>query len=111
MRSHVPAALRASFYARRRHLLELLVTIAMQPDNKDATVDGFIAAELGRGRALLDLLTERRLSAPQPVELVERQARIRRDINLLFSKRRPPGQTSRRTLSARSRYLSRKTLR
>jgi CHAT domain-containing protein len=84
VRSHVPGAgLRASFYARRRNLLELLVTIAMRPGNKDATVDGFIAAELGRGRALLDLLAERRLSGPQSVELAERQATIRRDMNLL----------------------------
>ena len=88
VRSHVPgAALRASFYARRRNLLELLVTIAMRPGNKDATVDGFIAAELGRGRALLDQLVERRLSAQQPVELAERQARIRRDMNLLSQRR------------------------
>jgi CHAT domain-containing protein/Tfp pilus assembly protein PilF len=88
VRSHVPgAALRASFYARRRNLLELLVTIAMRPGNKDATVDGFVAAELGRGRSLLDLLAERRLSAPQPAELAERQASIRRDINLLSQRR------------------------
>jgi CHAT domain-containing protein/Tfp pilus assembly protein PilF len=88
VRSHVPgAALRASFYARRRNLLELLVNIAMRPGNKDATVDGFIAAEFGRGRALLDLLAERRLSAPQPIELAERQARIRRDMNLLSQRK------------------------
>lgn len=91
MRSHVPGStLRASFYARRRNLLELLVTIAMRPDNKDATVDGLIAVELGRGRALLDLLAERRLSAPKPLELAERQARIRMDIRL-FSQRRTAG--------------------
>ena len=84
VRNHVPGAtLRASFYDRRRNLLELLVTIAMQPGNKDAAVDGFIAAEFGRGRALLDLLAERRLSAPEPIELAKRQASIRRDINLL----------------------------
>lgn len=93
VRSHVPGAtLRASFYARRRNLLELLVTIAMRPDNKEATGDGLIAAEFGRGRALLDLLAERRLSAPQPVGLAERQARIRRDINLL-SQRKAAGTT------------------
>lgn len=88
VRSAVPGeALRASFYARRRDFLELLVTIAMRPGNKDSTVDGFIAAELGRGRALLDLLAERRMSARQPVELAERQARIRRDIALLSQSR------------------------
>jgi CHAT domain-containing protein/Tfp pilus assembly protein PilF len=93
VRSQVPgAALRASFYARRRNLLELLVSIAMRPDNKNATVDGLIAAELGRGRALLDLLAERRLAAQQPVELATRQARIRRDINLLSQRRAGPNE-------------------
>lgn len=88
VRSAVPGeALRASFYARRRDFLELLVTIAMRTGNKDSTVDGFIAAELGRGRALLDLLAERRMSARQPVEPAERQARIRRDIALLSRSR------------------------
>jgi CHAT domain-containing protein/Tfp pilus assembly protein PilF len=88
VRSRVPGAeLRASFYARRRNLLEVLVTIAMRPDNKDATVDGFIAAEFGRGRALLDLLAERQLSTPEPVELAQRQARIRGDIMLLSQRK------------------------
>lgn len=101
VRSHVPsAALRASFYARSRSLLELLVTIAMRPDNKDAAVDGLIAVELGRGRALLDLLAERRLSAPEPVELAERQAKIRRDINLL-SQRKPAGPSEEEKLKGR----------
>ena len=98
VRTHVPGAtLRASFYARRRNLLELLVNIAMRPGNKDATIEGFIAAERGRGRALLDLLAERRLSAPQPVDLVGRQARIRRDINLL-SQRKPTKSNEEETL-------------
>jgi CHAT domain-containing protein/tetratricopeptide (TPR) repeat protein len=88
VRSRVPGAtLRASFYARRRNLLELLVTIAMRPDNQDATVDGLIAAEFGRGRALLDLLAERQLSTPEPVELTQQQARIRRDIMLLSQRK------------------------
>jgi CHAT domain-containing protein/Tfp pilus assembly protein PilF len=88
VRSQVPgAALRASYYARRRNLLELCVAIAMRPDNKQAASDGFIAAELGRGRALLDLVVKRRLSSPGPVEFSERQARIRRDINLLSQRR------------------------
>lgn len=98
VRSHVPGAtLRASFYARRRNFLELLVTIAMRPGNKHATVEGFIAAEQGRGRALLDLLAERRLSAPEPIELAQRQARIRRDINLL-SQRKVTGFNEEETL-------------
>ncbi len=88
VRSHVPgAALRASFFARRRNLLELLVIIAMRPSNQHAAIDGFIAAELGRGRALLDLLAERRVSLPKPVTLAERQAGIHRDIALLSQRK------------------------
>lgn len=87
VRSRVPgAALRASFYARRRNLLDLLVTIAMREGNDHATVDGLVAAEIGRGRALLDLIAERQLSSPQPPELVARQARIRRSTDLLVKR-------------------------
>lgn len=85
VRSNVPgAALRASFYARRRNLLDLLVTISMRPDNKDAVIDGLIAAELGRGRALLDLITERQFNSGRPHALTERQANIRQEIDLLL---------------------------
>jgi len=84
VRSHVPGpALRASFYARRRNLLDLLVAIAMRPDNKNAVTDGLLAAELGRGRSLLDLLAERHWSSPRPPELLERQAKIRREMDWL----------------------------
>lgn len=84
VRTHVPGApLRASFYARRRSLLDLLVVIAMRSDNKDAAVEGLLAAEFGRGRSLLDLLAERGLSSSRPPELADRQRRIRREIDLL----------------------------
>jgi CHAT domain-containing protein/Tfp pilus assembly protein PilF len=85
VRSHVPgAALRASFYARRRNLLDLLVTITMRPDNANAAVDGLIAAELGRGRALLDLIADRHLYSGHPQALAERQIKTRREIDLLL---------------------------
>jgi CHAT domain-containing protein/tetratricopeptide (TPR) repeat protein len=110
VRSHVPGAtLRASFYARRRNLLDLLVAIAMRPENKDATVDGLIAAEFGRGRALLDLLAERRLSATQPAELAEQQARIRKDMNLL-SQRKAAGPNEERQLKRQIEQLIAKDL-
>jgi CHAT domain-containing protein/tetratricopeptide (TPR) repeat protein len=83
VRSHVPGAgMRASFYARKRNLLDLLVTIAMRPDNKDAAVDGLLAAELGRGRALLDILAER--SSPSTTASSARQKEIRRQIDMLI---------------------------
>jgi len=82
IRGRVPGAvLRASFYARRRNLLDLLVTIAMRPDNKNGVTDGLIAAELGRSRSLLDIVGERELSSPRPPDLMNRQAKIRREIN------------------------------
>jgi CHAT domain-containing protein/Tfp pilus assembly protein PilF len=84
IRSNIPgAALRASFYARRRNLLDLLVAIAMRPGNQNAVTDGFLAAELGRSRSLLDILSERDRSSPKPSELIERQAKVRREINFL----------------------------
>jgi CHAT domain-containing protein/Tfp pilus assembly protein PilF len=84
IRSHIPsAALRASFYARRRNLLDLLVAIAMRSDNPNANTDGLIAAEIGRSRALLDIVDERDRSSPKPPDLASRQAKIRREINFL----------------------------
>jgi CHAT domain-containing protein len=83
-RSNIPgAALRASFYARRRNLLDLLVGIAMRPGNPNAVTDGFLAAELGRSRSLLDILSERDRSSPKPSDLIGRQTKIRREINFL----------------------------
>lgn len=83
VRTRIPgAALRASFYARRRTLLDLLVTIAMRPDNKDAAEDGLLAAELGRGRALLDILAGR--SSPHTAAMSARQKEIRREIDILI---------------------------
>jgi CHAT domain-containing protein/tetratricopeptide (TPR) repeat protein len=84
IRSHVPGPeLRASFFARRRNLLDLLVAIAMRPGNKNAVTEGFLAAELGRSRSLLDLLAEREESAPKPQQLLDRRAGIRHEINFL----------------------------
>jgi len=84
VRGQVPgASLRASFYARRRNLLDLLVTIATRRDNKDAAVDGLIAAELGRGRALLDILAERASSRTEA--LSSRQKEIRQKVDMLIA--------------------------
>jgi CHAT domain-containing protein/tetratricopeptide (TPR) repeat protein len=84
VRSSIPSAgLRAAFYARRRNLLDLLVAIAMRSNNPNAVSDGFLASELGRSRALLDIVGERDRSSPRPPDLMVRQARIRKEINFL----------------------------
>ncbi|HLJ85686.1 MAG TPA: CHAT domain-containing tetratricopeptide repeat protein [Candidatus Angelobacter sp.] len=104
IRSHVPgAALRASFYARRRDLLELFVSIAMRPENNNATIDGLIAVERGRGRALLDRLAERRLYLPKPAEPSERRDGTGSEIDM---DRHEPGARSLTSVSDLQRALS-----
>lgn len=84
VRSRVPGpALRASFYMRKRKYLDLLVRIAMRPDNPNAITDGLFAAERGRGRALLDLLAEGAITGPQTPELIRRRTKIQRQVDLL----------------------------
>ncbi len=84
VRSHVPGpALRASFYTRKRKFLDLQVDIAMRSGNPRSVVDGLLAAERGRSRALLDLLAEGSLLGNVPSELIERRESIRRQIDLL----------------------------
>lgn len=84
VRISVPGpALRASFYARKRKLLDLLVEIAMRPGNPRSVADGLLAAERGRARALLDLLAEGSVLGSVPASLIEERASIRRQIDLL----------------------------
>jgi len=84
IRGNVPGAeLRASFYARRHNLLDLLVAITMRSDSKNAVTDGLIASEFGRSRSLLDILKDREQSSPKPPELINRQVKIRREIRFL----------------------------
>lgn len=93
IRSHIPSiALRASFYARRRNLLDLLVAVGMRPDNPNAITEGLLAAELGRSRSMLDIADERDRSSLKPPELEGRQAKIHQEINFLSQMAAEPKQ-------------------
>jgi CHAT domain-containing protein len=84
LRLSVPgAALRASYYARKRRLLDLLVDLAMGDGRPQAPIDGFLAAERGRGRALLDLLAEGRVVEQGQPELQKQRNAIEHRIDLL----------------------------
>ncbi len=90
VRSRVPgAALRASFLARRRGLLDLLVEIAARPDNPNADADSFIASERSRARAIVDIVAERsaaRPRSPEPVagtDLFRRRREVRAELDML----------------------------
>jgi CHAT domain-containing protein/tetratricopeptide (TPR) repeat protein len=108
VRKQIPSpALRAAFYSSKRRFFDLLVEIAMQPENLNRAADGLLATEQGKGRAILDLLTEgpmlrqlpaaplaRRLSLQRRIDLlssrlssapVERQDEIRRELDLLIA--------------------------
>ena len=83
VRVQVPGpALRASYYSRRRKFFDLLIELDMATA-ANAVEAGFLAAERGRGRALLDLLAEGTLVPDTPPELLSRRTAIGRRIDLL----------------------------
>ncbi|MBV9506152.1 MAG: CHAT domain-containing protein [Acidobacteriia bacterium] len=84
VRSQTPgAALRASFYARKRRFFDLLVDIAVAPADDAAAREGLLASERGRGRALLDLLAEGSLLRQIPPELLKRRTDIQKRMGLI----------------------------
>ncbi len=84
VRSRVPGPeLRASFYARQRRFIDLLVDLEMTAENPNAVEDGLLAVERGRGRALIDLLVEDRLLEQVPEELRRRRTHVQQEIDLL----------------------------
>lgn len=79
VRRQVPgAALRASFYSRRRKLFDLLVDL----EASRGPAEGLLAAERGRGRALMDLLTEGSLLRQVPQDLLDRRTSVQRELDL-----------------------------
>ena len=84
VRRQVPgAALRASFYAQKRRFFDLLTDLALHSGKPNAAADGLLAAERGRGRALLDLLAEGSVLRPLPPGLLQRRQNIQRQLSLL----------------------------
>jgi CHAT domain-containing protein/Tfp pilus assembly protein PilF len=80
VRSQVPgAALRASFYTRRRKLFDLLVDL----EASRGAAQGLLAAEQVRARALMDLLAAGSLLRQVPEDLLERRSSVQQKIDLL----------------------------
>lgn len=81
LRSQVPnAALRATYYARKRRFFDVLTDIAMSTAGQ--TAEGFLVSEQARGRSLLDLLTGGGIGGPIPKELLDRRTKLRRQIDI-----------------------------
>lgn len=86
VRSQVPSpALRASFYSRKRQFFDLLVDMAMSIATPQSNVEGLLAAERGRARALMDLLASGSLQ-PVPKDLADRRENIQQHIDYLASR-------------------------
>ena len=95
VRTRVPgAALRASFYARRRNLLDLLVAIDLGEGGAQGAEESFLAADREQSRALLDLVSQQRSSIPGPAELREERTSLRRRIEMAAY--RPSGDARQR---------------
>jgi CHAT domain-containing protein/Tfp pilus assembly protein PilF len=94
VRNQVPGPeLRASFVGRKRRFFDLLINLEVAPGNPHNAEDSLLAAERGRGRALMDLLAEGRLLQGIPKELLDRRTNIQRQIDLLAARlsAAPPG--------------------
>ena len=90
VRSDVPSpGMRATYYARKRAVFDTLVDLAMA-DRADGGVRGLLAAEQGRSRALLDLLTEGPLASPRTRELAAAKAGIDKEIAYVSSQLERP---------------------
>jgi tetratricopeptide (TPR) repeat protein len=87
VRSTVPsAALRATYYARKRRFFDLLTAIAMIPANPPDAAAGLLASEVSRGRSLLDVLTRGGIVGVIPRELVERRTKLRNQVDVLSAR-------------------------
>jgi CHAT domain-containing protein/tetratricopeptide (TPR) repeat protein len=107
LRSKVPsAALRATYYARKRRFFDLLTEIAMAPSDPNRTTGavtaGLLASEQARGRALLDLLTAGTVGGGIPADLLDRRTGLRRQIDA-FSVRLSDPESPRQSETARAR--------
>lgn len=86
VRSQVPGpALRASFYSRKRQFFNLLIEIALAPGTPEAQTEGLLAAERGRARSLMDMLSSGLLLQQLPPDLVQRRDSIQKQLDYLSS--------------------------
>ena len=99
LRTKVPnAALRATYYARKRHFFDLLIEITMAQADKSGQAEGFLVSEQARGRSVLDLIAGGWISGAVRQELVDQRTNLRHQIDLLSDPaprwRYPPGGSS-----------------
>lgn len=84
VRGQVPGpALRASYYSRKRHFFDLLVEIALAPGTTAAQTEGLLAAERGRARSLMDLVSGGLMLQQLPSDLVQNRDRIQKQLDYL----------------------------
>jgi tetratricopeptide (TPR) repeat protein len=84
IRVQVPnPALRASYYSRRGNMFDLLISLAAPDDSPASAQASFLAAERGRGRALIDLLAEGETLSTVPPGALRVRRSIERQIDLL----------------------------
>jgi CHAT domain-containing protein/tetratricopeptide (TPR) repeat protein len=83
VRLDVPGpALRASYYARKRSLFDLLVDLEAESSGREAAGAALLAAERGRSRSLMDQLADGRVLRQIPAALEARREHIQHDIDL-----------------------------
>jgi CHAT domain-containing protein/tetratricopeptide (TPR) repeat protein len=84
VRSQVPgAALRASYYSRKRRFFDQLVDLTALGSDAESAKAALLMSERGRARALLDLLAEGSILHQIPQELAARRTAIQRRLDLL----------------------------
>jgi CHAT domain-containing protein/tetratricopeptide (TPR) repeat protein len=84
LRTKVPGPeLRASYYARRRKLLDLMVDLEAESQSPRSAAASLMAAEQGRARSLLELLTDGGAVHPLSPDLIARRDMLDRTISIL----------------------------
>ncbi len=105
LRTQVPGpALRARFYSSQRQLFDLLIEMALARGDENAAGQALLAADRGRARALMDLLTAGRLLGQIPAHLVAERTAIEHQIDYvsaqLASAKPPRGAAFRHRLDS-----------
>ena len=101
VRADVPSPeMRAAYYARKRAVFDTLVDLAMA-DRQDRGARGLLAAEQGRSRALMDLLTQGPLASPETRALATTKAGIDTEIAYVSSQLERPRPELKAELTAK----------
>lgn len=83
LRGNVPGPeMRASYYARRRNLFDVLMLAELALNSSSGVEAGFLVSDKGRARALLDTLAQTGVLRKVPAELAARRSAIEKEISL-----------------------------